>query len=191
MTSSGGRPSRFSEETAGKLCDWLVQGGSLRGFCARAGNPSTTTVLRWLEKHEAFRGQYARARELQAELIFEEILEIADDPRYDWVERTTENGRTVVVADHEHIQRSRLRVDARKWVLARMAPRKYSERAQLALSGAIAGPVEFSWGDPVNVAEIVKKASAEWEAEAKDNGKAALGVRWGGSEPAESLDQTG
>src|SRR5260370_2842775 len=73
-----------------------------------------------------FRDQYARAREEQADKLFREIIEIADDASGDYV--TTSDGKTIV--DHEHIQRSRLRVDARKWAAARLAPKKYGDRVE-------------------------------------------------------------
>ena len=79
-----------------------------------------------LELVDDFRDQYARAREEQADKIFREIIEIADDASGDYV--TTSDGKRIV--DHENIQRSRLRVDARKWAAARLAPRKYGDRVE-------------------------------------------------------------
>src|SRR5258708_9384791 len=64
-----------------------------------------------------------RAREEQADKLFREIIEIADDKSGDYV--TTSDGKRIV--DHENIQRSRLRVDARKWAAARLAPKKYND----------------------------------------------------------------
>src|SRR5260370_5913718 len=62
----------------------------------------------------------------QADKLFREIIEIADDKSGDYV--TTSDGKTIV--DHENIQRSRLRVDARKWAAARLAPKKYGDRVE-------------------------------------------------------------
>jgi hypothetical protein len=77
-----------------------------------------------------FRGQYAR--EEQADKLFREIIEIADDASGDYV--TTSDGKTIV--DHENVQRSRLRVDARKWAAARLAPKKYGDH----ISHDVKGP---------------------------------------------------
>src|SRR5260370_4034562 len=74
-------------------------------------------------RNDDFRDQYARAREEQADKIFREIIEIADDASGDYV--TTSDGKRIV--DHENIQRSRLRVDASKWTAARLAPKKYGD----------------------------------------------------------------
>jgi hypothetical protein len=92
---------------------------------------------------------------LRAERMAEEILDIADDGSNDWIERE-QDGRTVIVADHEHIQRSKLRVDARKWLMAKMLPKKYGDRT------TIAGDPE----NPVAVADVTaererKAAEAE------------------------------
>ena len=70
--------------------------------------------------------RYTRAREAQADKFFREIIEIADDASRDYV--ATSDGKRIV--DHENIQRSRLRVDARKWAAARLAPKKYGDRIE-------------------------------------------------------------
>jgi hypothetical protein len=90
-------------------------------------------VFRWLgdDRYAKFREQYARAREAQADAIFDEILDIADDGSNDWMERRREDGSVDEVVNHEHIQRSKLRVDARKWMAGKLAPKKYGEKVQL------------------------------------------------------------
>src|SRR5260370_42686165 len=73
-----------------------------------------------------------RAREEQADKLFREIIEIADDASGDYV--TTSDGKTIV--DHDNIQRSRLRVDARQWAAARLAAgRDQYARARAAQGG--------------------------------------------------------
>ena len=76
--------------------------------------------------------RYTRAREAQADKFFREIIEIADDASGDYV--TTGDGMTIV--DHENIQRSRLRVDARKWAAARLAPKKYGDHISHDVKGS-------------------------------------------------------
>lgn len=135
-----GRPSDFSQEIAAEICDRLCAGESLRTICRDDHMPACSTVFVWLSKHEAFAEQYARARDVQADAIFEEILDIADDARNDWMERRGENDAGWQ-ANGEHIQRSRLRVDARKWMAGKLAPKKYGEKAQVEVSGKDGGPV--------------------------------------------------
>jgi hypothetical protein len=72
--------------------------------------------------------EYARAKEEMAEHFAEEMLEIADDGSNDWIERELERGNVIKVADHEHIARSRLRVDTRKWLMSKLLPKKYGEK---------------------------------------------------------------
>lgn len=94
-------------------------------------------VMRWLSEQPAFRDQYARAREAQADYWAEEIVDIADDGTNDYVEKERSDGSTYEAVDQEHINRSRLRVDTRKWLMARMAPKKYGDKIQQELSGSL------------------------------------------------------
>jgi hypothetical protein len=99
-------------------------------------------VYRWLAADGGFRDRYVRAREAQADRFADEIIEIADDATNDWMERR-QGEETVRVVDHEHIQRSRLRVDARKWLMAKLAPKKYGD--SVALTGGGGGPLVIKW----------------------------------------------
>ena len=90
--------------------------------------PAKSSVMRWLGEKPECRDQYARARELLTEHWADEILEIADDGATDLVEKTGRNGSTYMAVDQEHIQRSRLRVDARKWLMSKLQPKKYGDR---------------------------------------------------------------
>jgi len=90
--------------------------------------PHKRTVKRWLAEKPSFQEQYARAKEEMAEHFAEEILEIADDGSNDWIERELETGNVINVANHEHIARSRLRVDTRKWLMSKLLPKKYGEK---------------------------------------------------------------
>lgn len=122
--------STYTTAIATTICEQLIEGKSLRQICEQPGMPNKATVLRWLadEKRAVFRDQYARAREMQAEAIADEILEIADDGRNDWMEIVGKEGDTVGWrVNGEAVQRSRLRVDSRKWLLSKMLPKKYGE----------------------------------------------------------------
>ena len=86
-----------------------------------------------LEADPAMAERYTRAKAAGVDALADEILEIADDGTQDMGEG--EDGKPVV--DHEHIQRSRLRVESRKWLLAKLAPKKYGERAEIEHSGSV------------------------------------------------------
>ncbi len=94
---------------AARIRERLAEGETLRAVCREEAMPDKTTVLRWLsdEGKPQFRTQYAHARQMQADALFDEALEIADAAAGDWI--TDENGK--VLFNHEHVQRSRLRVD--------------------------------------------------------------------------------
>ena len=125
-----GRPSKYDADMAASICERLANGESLRAICADDAMPDKSTVLRWLanEEHASFRDQYARAREMQADHLAEDILEISDDARNDWMERNHGEADPGWVANGEHIQRSRLRVDSRKWLASKLAPKKYGDK---------------------------------------------------------------
>lgn len=123
--NNGGAPTKYSAEMAQKLCALIATGHSLRQIGKMPGMADRSTVLDWLRRHEEFPAQYARAMELRTEYMADEILEIADDGRNDWIEREGQDGAPIKSVDTDHIQRSRLRVEARKWLMSKMAPRKY------------------------------------------------------------------
>jgi len=135
-----GRPSDYTEETAATICTRLIEGESLRSICRDDGMPHISTVYRWLFAHEIFREQYARAKEDQADTLADEIIEISDDARNDWMERHGDDDAGWV-ANGDHIQRSKLRVDARKWIASKLKPKKYGESTNLKVSDPDGRPV--------------------------------------------------
>ncbi len=134
-----GRPSLYTDKLAAKICRRLAEGKSLRSICRDDAMPAISTVMGWLfdGDHDEFSEQYARAREAQAEVRADEIVDIADDDTNDFT--ADKDGKLVV--DHEHIQRSRLRVDARKWIAAKLLPKRYGDKLQHTGEGG--GPVTF------------------------------------------------
>ena len=123
---AGGRPSIYSQELAENICNRLINGEGLRAICRDVDMPDVTTVIDWVNKKPEFSQQYARARELQAELMIDDILEIADDSSMDY--KNSEYGEVV---NAEAIQRSRLKVDTRKWLIGKMYPRKYGDKPEV------------------------------------------------------------
>lgn len=91
--------------------------------------------MAWLGENQSFAEQYARAKKEQVELLVEDMLEIADDGRNDTFEDEDGNGHT----DSDVIQRSKLRVDTRKWLASKLMPKKYGDAVAIAHSGQIDG----------------------------------------------------
>ena len=106
--------------------------------------PSTSTVMRWAASNESFREQYARARDDLIEHWAEDIIEISDDGRRDYIETDLGDGVVGSRVDHDHIARSKLRVDTRKWLLSKLAPKKYGDRVGLEVAGPNGGPLQTS-----------------------------------------------
>lgn len=141
-----GRPSLYGVEVAQQICGRLIEGESLRSICRDDAMPCLSTVMLWLTQHAEFSEQYALARERQADTLADEIQEIADDGRNDWMERHGDKD-SGWIANGEHINRSRLRVDTRKWIASKLKPKKYGDR--LALGGPEGGaiPIAVVGGD--------------------------------------------
>ena len=105
--------------------------------------PQLSTVMAWLfrkdEAREGFVEQYQRAREAQAEVLADGLIELSDPPKGDQPD------------DNVAVNRSRLRVDTRKWVAARLLPRRYGDRVEHAHTGNV--NVEINLGGPVRKAK--------------------------------------
>jgi len=131
--------TKFSQALFNTICERIANGESLRAICADSDMPDKATVLRWLqpETAAALRDQYARAREMQADALFDEVLDIADDARNDWMESRAADDAGWL-ANGENIQRSRLRIDARKWMAGKLRPKVYGEK--LAIGGDESAP---------------------------------------------------
>lgn len=135
-----GRPSEYSKQIAEAICTLLMEGETLRQIAAREGYPHKATIIRWLARHQEFRTMYAEARDVQADVMADDIMEISDNALNDWMERERQSGEVDIVLNDEAIQRSRLRIDTRKWLMAKMAPKKYGDR--VALTGPGGGPLQ-------------------------------------------------
>ena len=116
-----GRPSIISDGLTTEICNRIEAGESLRKICLSDHMPTPECIRKWLvkgdmgdEKYKFFVGQYARAREAQADTLADEITEIADtepDPN-----------------------RARVRVDARKWIASKLKPKRYGDRIDVEVS---------------------------------------------------------
>lgn len=131
-------PVEFSEDIFAAILERLAQGEGLVSICNDKDMPHRSSVFRWIDGDTALRDRYVRARELQADTLAEEIITIADDGSRDY--KKDADGREM--PDHDHIARSRLRVDARKWAASKLAPKKYGDKVEHALTGADGGPVQ-------------------------------------------------
>ena len=108
-----GRPTTYTQEKADEICRRLAEGETLRAICRDMGL-AIGTVLGWVrDDRDGFAERYARARDIGYEVMADELIDIADGGSDDW-------------------QRDRLRVDARKWLLAKALPKRFGDRMTLA-----------------------------------------------------------
>ena len=107
---SRGRPTIRTPEVAQAICEGVAGGKSLYRVLARQGMPSYAAVCVWLREDKDFQEQYAHAREAQADLLADQIVEIADGTG--------------------DVQRDRVRIEARMWYAGKLRPKKYGPKAE-------------------------------------------------------------
>lgn len=130
------RPTKYTPELTDLICERLSEGDSLRTVCLADDMPDKATVFRWLRIHKQFRDQYETAKQESADAMADEILDIADDGTNDWMDKTNKDGEVIGEAlNSEHVQRSRLRIDTRKFLMAKMKPKKYGDKVDLSIGG--------------------------------------------------------
>lgn len=143
----------FSQAIAVEICRRLAGGESLRSICSDDGFPVEHTVAKWSRLDPDFSAAYAHARELQAEHFADEIVDIADDGRNDFMRRATERGEEFVAVDREHLDRSKIRIATRQWVIERILSKKYGTQPQVVVNNQ---QVNVS-ADPVEAAQTYQR----------------------------------
>jgi hypothetical protein len=103
-----GRPSLYTPELAERICARLAEAESLRSICRDPRMPSRRTVLTWVATRSDFRRLHDIARNFGREMVGEDVLAIADG----------------VFTSPAAIREARRQIDALKWHLGRMAPKR-------------------------------------------------------------------
>jgi hypothetical protein len=130
-----GRPSLYSPQTAQEICERLIEGETLAQICRDPSMPSMKAVFNWLALHSDFEAAFSRARKLRGTLWEEQILEIADDSRNDWLQKETMFGAIVDVPNRELIERTKIRLDSRFRLMAIADPARYAPKTKHEHSG--------------------------------------------------------
>ena len=135
-----GRPIEWTPEKKQSAIDDIFQkiteGNSIRHILKDNPDlPSRKTFLEWLAKDKELSSHYARICDVRSDIIFDEMMDIADDGTNDYMTKMIGDGIEIQVLNHEHIQRSKLRIDTRKWILAKMNPKKYSDKVDITSDG--------------------------------------------------------
>lgn len=122
------RPSKRSPQVEDEICRRLSEGETLRAICRDEGMPPWRSVYDWIAQDEGFAARFARAREVGADAIAEETLDILDQPP----ERTnTEHGDKV---DSGYVAWQKNRAEQRLKLLAKWFPKKYGDKQEIDLN---------------------------------------------------------
>ena len=114
------RPTKYTEDLARKICEFIAEGMSVRELCTHDAIPNASTIHAWVLDNEEFSKQYARAKGIGAEIEFEQLDDIAKN--------------------EEDVQRARLMIDTKKWALSKKIPKKYGDKMDVTSDGkAMAG----------------------------------------------------
>lgn len=116
-----GRPSKYTDKLADEICERIASGESLRAICRGDGMPARMTVLRWLNSNDDFVSKCARAREIGADALEEDMVDI---------ERDTLSGKLDPAA-------ARVVIASKQWRAAKHAPKKYGDKQTVELTGDV------------------------------------------------------
>lgn len=142
----GAKPTLYTDDLANEICARLADGESLKAICRDEGMPAESTVRSWaLDPEHPISARYVRAREVGYLKMADELLEISDDGTNDWMVRAGQDGEgTAYSINGEHISRSKLRVDTRKWLLSKALPKIYGDKIVNEHTGKDGKPIEVS-----------------------------------------------
>jgi len=136
-----GPPCPMTEAVQLEICARISEGETLTKVCKDPRMPNRNTVTKFAAgsgpENTQFAGRYALARDRLLDVYAEEIITISDDGTTDYIIKTGRNGHEYMAVDQEHIQRSRLRVDSRRWLLSKLRPNEYGDKVVTEVSGSI------------------------------------------------------
>ncbi len=125
--------SVYTDELGQKIFDRIATTSlSVKNICKEL-HVNYSTVREWIaNKEHPMADLYTRAKQLQIENLAEEILEIADDETKDMFD--TEMGQQ---HNPTAVNRSKTRIDSRKWLLSKLDPKKYGDKLEIENKGEI------------------------------------------------------
>lgn len=144
--NKGGRPTDYSLELAEEICEVIASSSKgVKAICEEHPHfPERSVVFRWLRRHKEFSDLYAQAKKAQIEVYIDDIIEISDDSSEDTLLKEDKYGNTYEACNNEWVNRSRLRVDTRKWLASKLVPRLYGDKITNEHTGADGKPIEYA-----------------------------------------------
>lgn len=173
-----GRRSKYTRPLGKAICKMLSRGVTLTSLCKRPLMPREETVLAWASDpdHE-FSRQYTRAREVGYIRMGDQILDIADDASKDYRDVVGKDGAVIKAFNREAIERSKLRIDTRKWLLSKALPKVFGDKVALEHTGRDGGPIETKEAPQAtgndHLADVAKRYAAKMPAATVPVGKPA------------------
>jgi len=137
-----GRPTEYTKELAAEICaEFSTNPRASMKSVSEKFDFAASTIFKWLADNDSFSEMYARAKQEQSELLVDEMLSIADDGKLDTETRIAKDGTEYEATKSDVIQRSRLMIDTRKWIAAKLKPKKYGDKLDLTSDGKGLQPV--------------------------------------------------
>ena len=124
------RPRYFTKEVGEQICDRMANGETPTEVCRDPTMPTWMVLCRWRRQNEDFDRRFRVAWEACCEFMLCDAVAIADDSRNDYVDRLTKKG-VIRVFDREHFERSRLRVELRKWNASKILRHVYGDKSEV------------------------------------------------------------
>ena len=115
------------------ILDEIIDGRAIRNILKDKGMPRALSFFQWLKSRPDWQEQYSYACELRQELLFEKMMEIAENPETGEEITLDHNGTKIVQKDM--IQHRNLKVNTLKWQLAKLNPKKYGDKVDLTTDG--------------------------------------------------------
>ena len=140
QTKIMGKPIFWTDERKNiaieKILQHIREGESVNSILKMEGMPVTSTFYKWVMEDENLEKNYARACEFRADFLFEQLLSIADgDHRVKEIEDPDGNKIKVVEDDRTTVSRDALSCDVRKFMIAKLAPKKYGNKIDVTTDG--------------------------------------------------------
>jgi hypothetical protein len=132
-----GRPTTYSIEIAAEICALLGDNMKLHDICRETRFPSAATVYRWLIEYPDFRKAYDCALQAKFDARSEEIIAIADDASRDFIQEPDAEGILTVRPNKELLERTKLRIETRKWQMQKELPHKYADTQPITISSPV------------------------------------------------------
>ena len=132
-----GRIGKFTDPLFKKICDEISESEKGLVSICKSNGIAAVTFYDWIDNDESLANRYARARERQAEYMAQQIIEIAEHTEED---HTAFTGANVV-------NRDKLRIDARKWIAAKLLPKKYGDKVDITTDGEKLPATIIQWGN--------------------------------------------